>query len=309
MAGSSKTAVISALIGNGAIAVTKFGAATFTGSSAMFSEAVHSIVDTGNQALLLYGMNRGAKAPDDSHPFGYGKELYFWSFVVAMLIFAIGAGLSVYGGVNSILNPAPVENVIVNYIVLGLSAVFEGAACVIALKQFYAEKGEMGFLEAVRRGKDPALFTVVLEDLAALIGLAIAAFGIFIADVFAIHWADGAAAVLIGVLLASVAILLAVESKALLIGESAEAHIVAWIRETVSEDERIDGVQEVLTMHLGPAEVLLTMNVDFRDDLSADDVEVTVADLEAKIRSSYPEITRIYIEAHKIYAARVGSLG
>ena len=196
--GSSKLAVYAALTGNLAIAVTKFAAATFTGSSAMLSEAIHSMVDTGNQALLLYGMYRAGLPADEKHPFGYGKELYFWSFVVAILIFGLGAGFSIYEGVHGVLNPTPIENAAVSYIVLGLAMVFEGGASLFALRQFLAQKGEMGFFEAVRRGKDPALFTVLFEDGAAMIGLMIAMAGIFLGQHLGLPWLDGAAAIAIG---------------------------------------------------------------------------------------------------------------
>ena len=188
-------AVYAALAGNLAIAVTKFGAAVFTGSSAMLSEAIHSVVDTGNQALLLYGMYRAGLPADARHPFGYGKELYFWSFVVAILIFGLGAGFSIYEGMHGILQPTPVQNAMVSYVVLGFSLVFEGGAGFLALRQFLREKGDMGFFEAVRRGKDPALFTVLFEDSAAILGLIIAMVGIFLGQQLQLPWMDGAAAV------------------------------------------------------------------------------------------------------------------
>ena len=298
--GSSKVAVIAALIGNLAIAVTKFAAASYTGSSAMLSEAVHSLVDTGNQGLLLYGMKRAARPPSPEHPFGHGKELYFWSFVVAILIFGLGAGLSIYEGVHGILNPTPIENAIVSYAVLGAAMIFEGAACAFALKEFIKQKGERGIIQAVREGKDPALFTVLFEDSAAIVGLFVAIIGIFLGDVLELPWLDGAAAVVIGLVLATVAMFLAIECKGLLIGESADDDTVATVRAMIRGDRRVTGVAEVLTMHLGPEEILLAVDVDFADHILAAEIEKAVADIEMRIRAEFPQVRRIFIEPHEV---------
>ncbi len=293
--GSSKLAVYAALTGNLAIAVTKFAAATFTGSSAMLSEAIHSMVDTGNQALLLYGMYRAGLPADEKHPFGYGKELYFWSFVVAILIFGLGAGFSIYEGVHGVLNPTPIENAAVSYIVLGLAMVFEGGASLFALRQFLAQKGEMGFFEAVRRGKDPALFTVLFEDGAAMIGLMIAMAGIFLGQHLGLPWLDGAAAIAIGLVLACVALFLAYECKALLIGEAAEGAVVEGCRALLNGDRRVVKVANLATMHLGPAEILLAADLDFADGLGSSEVEAATAELEIKLRENFPDVRRIYL--------------
>lgn len=298
--GSSKLAVYAALAGNLAIAVVKFAAAMLTGSSAMLSEAIHSMVDTGNQVLLLYGMHRAARPSDDQHPFGYGKELYFWSFVVAILIFGLGAGFSIYEGVHGILRPSPIENAMISYIVLGLSLVFEGAAGFLALRQFLAEKGELGFFDAVRRGKDPALFTVLFEDSAAILGLMIAMAGIFLGQQLQLPWLDGAAAVAIGLVLAGVAMFLAYECKALLIGEAAEPHVIESCRALLNGDRRVVRAVELRTMHLGPQEILLAADLDFADGLSSDEVEAATAELEMKLRENFPEIRRIYLEARSL---------
>ena len=298
--GSSKIAVYAALVGNLAIAITKFGAAMFTGSSAMLSEAIHSVVDTGNQALLLYGMHRAGLPADTRHPFGYGKELYFWSFVVAILIFSLGAGFSIYEGVHGILQPTPVQNVMISYAVLGLSLVFEGVAGFLALRQFLREKGDMGFFEAVRRGKDPALFTVLFEDSAAILGLIIAMAGIFLGQQLQLRWLDGAAAVAIGFLLAGVALFLAYECKALLIGEAAEPAVVEGCRALLNGDRRVTRVAEVRTMHLGPREILLAADLDFADGLTSEEVEIATAELETKLRQNFPEVRRIYLEPRKL---------
>lgn len=294
--GSSKLAVYAALVGNLAIAVIKFAAAMLTGSSAMLSEAIHSLVDTGNQALLLYGMHRAALPADDQHPFGYGKELYFWSFVVAILIFGLGAGFSIYEGVHGILQPSPVKNIMVSYIVLGLSLLFEGGAGFLALRQFLAEKGSLGFFAAVRRGKDPALFTVLFEDSAAILGLCIAMAGIFLGQQLQLPWLDGAAAIAIGLVLAGVAMFLAYECKALLIGEAAEPYIVESCRALLNGDRRVVAVAGVRTMHLGPREILLAAALDFADSLTSAQVEAATAELEVKLRENFPEIRRVYLK-------------
>ncbi len=298
--GSSKLAVYAALVGNLAIAITKFGAAIFTGSSAMLSEAIHSVVDTGNQALLLYGMYRAGLPEDARHPFGYGKELYFWSFVVAILIFGLGAGFSIYEGIHGILQPTPVENTVISYVVLGLALIFEGIGGFLALRQFLREKGDMGFFEAVRRGKDPALFTVLFEDSAAILGLLIAMAGIFLGQQLQLPWMDGAAAVAIGLVLAGVALFLAYECKALLIGEAAEPHVVEGCRALLNGDRRVARVADVRTMHLGPSEILLAADLDFADGLSSEEVETATAELETKLRQNFPEVRRIYLETRHL---------
>jgi cation diffusion facilitator family transporter len=294
---SSKTVIYAALIGNGLIAVTKFIAAGFTGSAAMLSEAVHSVVDTGNQGLLLYGIKRSNRPADDAHPFGYGMELYFWAFVVAILIFAGGAGISIYHGVEKILHPEPIENAYVNYIVLALAMIFEAVAWWIAFVAFSEAKGELGYFEAVRRSKDPALFTVLFEDSAAMLGLIVALIGIALGQALNMPVLDGVASVLIGVILAVTAALLAYEAKGLLIGEGVEPGVKSGIQAVIQQQEGILRVNELRSMHLGPEEVLLTISVDFAGDLSADQVETTISKMEQQIKSRYPEVKRLFIEA------------
>ena len=294
--GSTKV-VIAAFIGNGLIAVTKFVAAGLTGSSAMFSEAVHSVVDTGNQALMLYGIKRSQRPADARHPFGYGPELYFWAFVVALLLFATGAGVSIYEGIQKILDPRPVTSVHINYIVLGLALVFEGGAFFIAFREFNRVKGGRGYLTAVRVSKDPALFTVLAEDSAALLGLTIAFIGLALAEVLDMPVLDGVASVAIGLVLAATAILLAYETKGLLIGEAASPEVVARLRRIIGADRAVDRINEILTMHMGPRDVLLNLSVDFHSSLSSDEVEAEVTRLERQIKTAFPEITRVFIEA------------
>ena len=237
MAGSSRKAIIAALIGNSLIAVTKFGAAAITGSAAMLSEGIHSLVDTGNQVLLLLGLKRAQRPPSPGFPFGHGKEVYFWSFAVAILIFALGAGISLYQGYSHIRNPTPLENVAINYIVLALAILFEAGAFTVALREFNAQRGKLGILEAVRRGKDPSLFVVLFEDGAAMLGLLVALVGIFLADRTGNLVYDGAASMIIGLILAATAVWLAYETQSLLIGESA----AEWLVEKVNAWEETKG--------------------------------------------------------------------
>ncbi len=298
MASGSKTAVYAAVAGNLAIAIMKFVAAALTGSSAMLSEGIHSLVDTGNGGLLLLGINRSKKPADAMHPFGYGKELYFWSLIVAVLIFGIGGGISIYEGVMHIIHPAPLEDPTWSYVVLVLAMVFEGIVFVIALREFktFVKKDE-NILQAIKRSKDPTTFTVLFEDSAALLGLVVAFIGIFLAHYFNAPFLDGAASVLIGVILASVAVFLAYESKGLLVGEGADAATLENIRKLAEAETGVKKVVNPLTMHFGPHTILLTVDIEFDEKLSAAEVEQTIDRLEKSIRGKYPDIKHIYIEA------------
>ncbi|MCG6859286.1 MAG: cation diffusion facilitator family transporter [Salaquimonas sp.] len=296
MATGSKKVIFAALAGNALIAVTKFVAATITGSSAMLSEGIHSLVDTGNQGLLLYGLRRARKPADEKHPFGYGAELYFWSFVVAILIFAVGAGISIYEGVQKVLHPHAVENPLINYVVLALAFVFEAVAWFIALKEFQTTRGKNGYLEAVRESKDPTVFTVLFEDTAAMLGLVCAFAGIYGAQMFGIPELDGVASILIGVILAITAALLAYETKGLLIGEAAAPEIVNAIRNIVEATPTVDRLNEIRTLHRGPNDVLLAISVDFEDNLTAGKVEEAIAQLEDAIKERFPVVKRLFIE-------------
>lgn len=293
----SKKVIYAALIGNSLIAVCKFIAGGITGSSAMLSEAIHSVVDSFNQLLLLYGIKKSNKPPDDKHPFGYGMELYFWTFVVAILIFAIGAGLSLYKGYVHILHPEPINSPYVNYVVLLLSMVFEGVAWTIAYREFNKERGETPWFKAIRRSKDPTIFTVLFEDTAAMMGLTIAFLGVAGSHLLGWHFMDGLASLGIGVVLAAVAILLAIESKGLLIGEGADPLIVQDLRAYLKDDNRIKQTNELLTMHFGPDEVLLNASLDFEDGLSAEIVEDAISEFESAIKLKFPSIRRVFIEA------------
>ena len=297
MAGhGSKKVIYAAMIGNGLIAVTKFVAASITGSSAMLSEGIHSVVDTGNQVLLLYGMRRARKPADEEHPFGYGTELYFWAFVVAIMIFAVGAGVSIYEGISKIRHPHEITSQMINYVVLGLAMIFEAFAWWIAFKEFEAKRGKRGLFEEVRRSKDPTVFTVLFEDTAAMLGLIVAFIGIALVQYTGTLWLDGAASVVIGLILASTAAMLAYETKGLLIGEAAAPELVEGLREIIADIKAIDNLNEIRTMHQGPDDVLAAISLDFRDDLPAGSVEETIYRIEMAIKTRFPEVKQVFIE-------------
>jgi len=293
---ASKRVIYAALVGNLLVASTKFVASGLTGSSAMASEAIHSLVDTGNEILLLYGLHRAAKPPDELHPLGHGRELYFWSFIVALLIFTIGAGVSLYQGVRHIIAPAPMSHPIVNYVVLGLALVFEGGSWGVAIKEFRAAKGKRGYLEAARQSKDPTMFMVLFEDTAALIGLMIALAGITASHVLGRPELDGAASIGIGLLLGMVALFLASESKGLLMGEPAASEVVASICAIAHAQPGVERSSGLFTVHLGPDQVVAAITADFRDTLSAADVEAVVAEIEDRVKAVHPEIVLLMVK-------------
>jgi len=295
-AGSRRT-VLAALAANVLIAVTKFAAAVVTGSSALFAEGVHSVVDSGNQGLLLLGMRRARRPADEEHPFGHGREVYFWSFVVAILVFAAGSGVSLYEGVHHLLHPEPIRNVVVNYVILGLALAFEAASLWVAGREFRERAEGRGVVATVRASKDPTVFTVVLEDSAALVGVLLALAGnVAFALTGDPAW-DGLASVAIGVLLAAVAAWLAHETQGLLIGETARGPVLERIRRLAAAEPGVAGVGGIRTMHLAPEEVLVTLSVDFEDDLPASEVERATGRLGARIRSEVPEARWVFVEA------------
>lgn len=297
MAGSSKKVIYAALIGNGAIAVAKFVMSAITGSAAMFSEGIHSLVDTGNQVLLLLGLKRAKKPADAQYPFGHGKEVYFWCFVVALIIFAAGAGLSIYKGYEHIIHPKEITSPFLNYIVLGIAIIIEAVVFYVAIKEFNKHKGQQDYLEAIQKGKDPALFVVLLEDAAAMLGLIVAMAGIAISQATGNYVFDGIASVIIGLILAMVAILLAVETKGLLIGESANKKVVEGIRQILSQTRGIERVNEVLTMHMGPEYILVNLSVDFVDHIRAGELEKLIPIIDREIKTKYKNVRRVFIEA------------
>ena len=297
MAGSSKKVIYAALVGNGAIAVAKFVMSALTGSSAMFSEGIHSVVDTGNQILLLYGLKQAQKPPNEKFPFGHGKEVYFWSFVVALMIFAVGAGLSMYKGIEHILHPTVITAPFWNYVVLGVAMAIEGVVFFVAIKEFNKSKGNHNYLEAIQKGKDPGLFVVLLEDAAAMLGLLVAMVGIAMSQLTGNYVFDGIASVIIGLILASVAILLAVETKGLLIGESADKKIVAGINDVVKQTRGVQKVNEVLTMHMGPDYILVNLSVEFSDHIRTGQMELLISQVDREIKAKFKHVQRVFIEA------------
>ena len=303
MSGSAKKTIYAAMAANFAIAVTKFFAASATGSSAMLSEGIHSVVDTGNELLLLLGIKLSKKPADDSHPFGYGQELYFWTLIVSLFIFAIGGGMSIYEGIEHVRHPEPLTDPFWSYVVLGLAVIFEGYSWNVALQEFLATKNEDSFWDAIRASKDPTIFTILFEDTAALIGLFVAFIGVFSGHLLGNVYLDGVASIIIGVILCGVALLLAAESKGLLIGEGADAQTVAGIRKITSEDPAVEEVLRVLTLHFGPQEILLNLEIKFAKDLAGEEMAIAVERLEKSINARYSEVKNIFIEAKSISAS------
>ena len=293
---SSKKAVIAALVGNLLVAGTKLLAATWTGSSAMMSEAVHSLVDSGNEVLLLYGLRRASRRPDAQHPLGYGRELYFWSFIVALLVFALGAGVSVYEGIGHIRHPEPISNPAINYVVLALAFIFESASWAVSWRQFKGAKGTLGYYEAFRRSKDPTSFMVLFEDSAALAGILIAAAGTFVAVQLRQPIFDGVASILIGVVLGAIALLLARESKSLLIGEHADRELSDSILRVAGAEKSVTRANGVLTMQLAPDQIVAALSLDFEDHLNAAQVEEAVIEIERKVRAAHPQILALFVK-------------
>jgi cation diffusion facilitator family transporter len=292
----TKKPIYWALAGNLLIALTKLIAAFYTGSSAMLSEAVHSLIDTGNEVLLLYGLHRASLPPDPDNPLGHGRELYFWSFIVAVMIFALGAGVSFYEGVAHILAPQPIREFAVTYVVLALSAVFEGASWWVAFRHFRRRKGNLGYIEAVLRSKDPTLFTVLFEDSAALIGLALAFFGILAAQLLGEPIFDGVASIAIGLLLALTSLFLARETKSLLIGEPASPRLQKAILELVATDPAIQHANGVLTVHLAPDQIVAALSAEFKDQLRTPEIEASVERIEAALTAAHPEIRLLFVK-------------
>ena len=303
MAAESTRVIYAAIAANLAIAVIKFVAAGFTGSSAMLSEGVHSLVDTGNGALMLLGVRRSRRPADAAHPFGYGQELYFWTLIVAIVIFAVGGGVSAYEGFLHLLNPTPMVDPVWNYVVLGAAAVFEGYSFTVAFKAFQAERGKLTIWQSIEQSKDPTTYTVLFEDSAALVGLMVALIGVFFAEVFANPYFDGAASIIIGIILAAVAVLLAYESKGLLGGEAVDPETLKDIRRLAESDPRVESVKNALTMYFGPHTILLAMDLSFRPNLSAIEVEESIDRFEENVRHRYPNVKHIFIESESLIPA------
>jgi len=293
---ASRKAVYAALIGNVLVAITKGIAAAVSGSSSMLSEAVHSLVDCANEVLLLYGQRRAQRPPDVAHPLGYGRELYFWSFVVALLIFALGAGVSVYEGVLHMLDPEPIRNPLINYVVLALAFVFEGASWLVSVKQFRATSGKEEFYDAFVRSKDPPLFMVLFEDSAALLGIAFATLGTYVSVTFGMPMFDGVASILIGLVLAGVAMLLARESKSLLIGEPADRDLVDSILRDAAAVGGVVRANGAMTSHLAPDAIVVSLSLEFEDHVCVPELEEVVREIERVVRRKHPQVVSLFVK-------------
>ncbi len=293
---SGRRAIYAAIVGNFAIAVVKFVAAGISGSAAMLSEGIHSLVDTGNGGLLLLGIKRSGRPPSSLHPFGYGKEVYFYTLIVAILIFGIGGGISIYEGILHVLHPAALGNPTLSYLVLGIALVFEATVWIVALHEFRRVKGRKSFWNEVRTSKDPTTFTVLFEDSAALAGLLVALIGIFIAHNYDAPVFDGLASIGIGLILCAVATLLIVESKGLLLGESMDPAVRESVLEATRRDPDVHQVARMMSMHLGPNEVIVNLDVEFSGHMAPADLALAVRRLEKALTADHPEIKYLTIE-------------
>lgn len=303
--GGSKTAVIAAIVGNLLIALIKFIAAAITGSSAMISEGIHSLVDTGNGGLVMLGMKQATKPADESHPFGYGKSLYFWTQIVAISIFGIGGGMSLYEGISHIRHVAPAGGMgdpTAAYIVLAIALLVEGGSFSVAIKQFRLARGDMGAWQYIRQSKDPSLYTVVLEDSAAMLGLVFAFLGIFLGHLFGNPYLDGVASIIIGLLLMSVAGILASRTMGLLLGEGVTPDELKDIWTRVEADPAVERAGMILTMYMGPHDLLVNMGVCFVKGTTAEQMHEAIRRIETDLKSAYPQINRVYIEAESLPA-------
>ena len=300
--GSSKTAIYAAMAANIAIGIAKFAGASVSGSSAMLSEGIHSVVDSVNEVLLLYGLKQSEKLPDEQFPLGRSQELYFWSLMVAVLIFALGGGVSVLQGVRSLQAETVASDPLVSYGVLAAAAVFEGAALFVSIRAFKKTQANprMGLWKAIARSKDPGAFIVIVEDSAALVGLAIAFAGVWLSERTGDPMYDAIASISIGALLTVVAIALVAKTKGLLIGESASPETRESIRQIVRSDEAVSNSEAPITLHLGPRDVLLALNIEFNDNLSANEIEAAVRRIEQNIRTAHGDVKRIFIEAASV---------
>jgi cation diffusion facilitator family transporter len=297
VAAESRAAVIAAIVGNLAIAVSKAVVAFVTGSSAMLSEAIHSVVDTGNGALLLYGMRRSKRPPDPAHPFGHGHELYFWALIVGVLVFGLGGGMSIVNGVRHVLEPVEITDAGWSYAVLGVAAIFESVSWWFGWRAFRGERRGRGIVETIERSKDPTTFAVLLEDSAALLGLVFAFVGVAASEFFGMPWVDGAASILIGLLLCAAAGVMMNESRKLLVGEGMERATLETIRQVATADPAVAHVGRLLTLYLGPEEVMLVIELNFHDEISIAELREAMARLKGAIRAKYPRIQRVFYDS------------
>ena len=293
---NSSGIIYAGILGGLIVAITKFAAAALTGSSAMTSEAIHSLVDTGNSLLLLYGIRRAKQTPDHTHPLGYSREIYFWSFIVAVLVFALGAGVALYEGIAHILNPEPIQSPLINYIVLAISALLDGATWWLALRQF---KGSLNFgalFNKFRTSKNPTQFVVLFEDTAGMIGLIIAFAGTYFSVMLKLPMLDGVASILIAVVLATTAVLLAVETKGLLIGETADQSVIDSILTISGKMQGVVHANGVITAQIGPEQIVVMLSIEFADELRTPEIEEKVLEIERQVRNQHHEVTALFIK-------------
>ena len=307
MSESNKVVVYAALIGNLIIAMVKFVAAYLTNSSAMLSEAIHSVVDTLNEILLLYGLKKSQQPANMRHPFGYGRELYFWAFIVALMVFALGSVVSIYQGIQHIRHPEEIVSPVINYVVLGIAIVVEGTSWFIALKSFRKSKGKLGFFQAFRRSKDPTTFTVLFEDTAALLGLVIALLGVYFSHTLNMPVLDGIASILIGVILAVAALLLGRETKGLLLGETADPLLRQNVLSIAQQDPAVLSANGLITEQLGAHQVLAALSLEFKDNLTSDQIEACVNRIEANTKKVHPEVVALFVkpQTQKVWMERM----
>ncbi|MDB5256403.1 MAG: yiiP [Chitinophagaceae bacterium] len=296
----SRLAILGALASNIAIAIVKFIAAAVTGSSAMISEGIHSLVDSANTALLLFGLKRSNRAADPQHPFGYGKELYFWTLVVATSLFAIGGGMSIYEGIEHMHHPEPLTDPTWNYIVLACALVFSIFSFIIAYREFKKSNEGKSVWRAIKDSKDPGTFAILFEDTADILGMLVAFLGVYFGHALENPYIDGAASIVIGLILCVTSFMLAYETKGLLIGESADPVVLKKITELTLSDPAVEYSKPPLTMHIGATSILLALGISFKKDLTAEQVAEAIDRIEVNIRKHYPEVQRIYIEAKSI---------
>lgn len=296
MAAGSKFSIYGAITANILIAISKFLASFFTGSAAMLAEGIHSLIDTGNGLLLLLGIKFSKKSADQLHPFGYGKEIYFWSFVVSILIFSLGGGFAIYEGIHALQNPEKIADPLWNYIVLGTSILFEGVSLIIAIKNFNKTHRSGSIVQNIIGSKDPASFAIIIEDSAAVTGLLIALLGVFLSERLDVPAIDGIASLLIGILLLLVASFLARETKGLLLGESAKPEIIKKIRTIIESQKEVIACDYPKTIHFGPEQILLTVKIDLEDHIQLMDAEKIIRELRKEIRTEIPAITQLHIE-------------
>jgi cation diffusion facilitator family transporter len=305
LASGSDKVVYAALVGNIGVAASKYVAAAITGSPAMLAEAFHSTADSGNELLLLIGRKRSRRPPDQEHPFGHGRELYFWAFIVAMSIFAVGGGLSIYEGITRLIHPEPLGDATWNYVVIGVAAVFEGFSWNVSYQELKRRRGgNESIWQVIHGSKDPSLYTVFIEDTTALLGLAVAFLGVLLSHIWHASVFDAGSSVVIGLLLVLASAALAVETGGLLVGEAADSRKLDDIRRIIAAEDTVESVGDVLTMQLSPNEVLLVADVNFRRDLGTEELERCIDKIEQRVRERHPSVTRIFFEADSLKKKR-----